>query len=493
VSSHPPLRVFAGGISTETNSFSPIPTGYDDYERHDPSSFPDEWKDSTFLRIRDTVVGRGHTYLQGPYASAVPSGLTTDATYERLKTWLLDELGAVIPVDAVLLVLHGAMATPSVDDCEADLVGAVRRLVGGASVGVLLDLHCDVSEALVESADVIVIYKEYPHIDIDMRAAEMAEITLRAAEGDVHPTMATFDSRTAGLVPTTVEPMRSFVDDVLCGVEKRDGVLSASLAHGFPWADTVAYGSRALVITDGDSDLAYQVAEELGRGFYAIRRHVLSQPIPLEDAIRRLTSDSPSQGPVVLADIADNAGGGASSDSTFILGALIEHMLEDVALGPLWDPQVVHTAFAAGVGATLRLRVGGKTGTASGQPLDVVATVVALRRGLVQRWPQVDGFTDVPAGDCAALRIDGVTVVVNSLREQAVGLNLFTDLSIDPSGLRAIVVKSAHHYRAAFGPIASEMISVNTPGALRQDLTALEFARADLNRYPWIEDPLGTG
>ena len=485
------LRVFAAGISTETNSFSPIPTGYDDYERHDPSSFPDAWKDTTFLRIRDVVEGRGHTYVQGPYASAVPGGPTTDAAYQRLKKWLLDELEAALPVDAVLLVLHGAMATPTIDDCEADLVGAVRHVVGDARVGVVLDLHCDVSDALVAGSDVIVIYKEYPHIDIELRAAEMAEITVRAAEGDVRPTMATFDARTAGLVPTSVEPMRSFVGEVLCSMERREGVLSASLAHGFPWADTVAYGSRALVITDDDPDLAARLAEELGRRFYALRREVLAQPLPLDDVTARLATETPTQGPVVVADIADNAGGGASSDSTFILAVLLEHGLHDVALGPLWDPQVVHTAFAAGEGATLRLRVGGKTGTASGDPLDVTATVLSLRRDLVQRWPQTDGFIEVAAGDCAALRIDGVTVVVNSTREQAVGLNLFTDLGIDVSELRAIVVKSAHHYRAAFGPIASEMISVNTPGALRQDLTALEFTRADLDRYPWIEDPLG--
>lgn len=492
MSGHQPLRVFAGGISTETNSFSPIPTGYDDYERHDPSTFPDGWNDTTFLRIRDIVGRRGHTYLQGPYAYAVPGGLTTDVTYQRLKQWLLDELEAAMPVDAVLLVLHGALATPTIDDCEADLVGSVRQVVGAAPVGVVLDLHCDVSDALVAGSDVIVTYKEYPHIDIELRAVEMAEITVRAAEGEIRPTAATFDARTAGLVPTSVEPMRSFVDQVLGAMESRDGVISASLAHGFPWADTAAYGSRALVITDDDPDLAARLAEELGRSFYKLRRQVLAQPIPLRDVIARLSTETSNRGPVVLADIADNAGGGASSDSTFILAALLEHRIQDVALGPLWDPQVVHTAFAAGEGATLRLRVGGKTGTSSGDPLDVTATVSALRRGLVQHWPQTDGTIEVATGDCAALQIDGVTVVVNSIREQAVGLNLFSDLRIDLSGLRAIVVKSAHHYRAAFGPIASEMISVNTPGALRQDLTAIEFKHADLDRYPWIEDPLGT-
>lgn len=488
-------RVFAAGLSTETNSFSPIPTSFDDFERVEGDAWSEEWArafyGTAFAAFEEIARQRGYAYVQGPFASATPSGLTTDDAYARLRSWLLEALEVVLPVDGVLLNLHGAMATPSLDDCEADLVGAIRQAAGvGPRIGVLLDLHCDVSEALLRDADVVVTLKEYPHVDGDARARELAGITLRAADGEVAPAMATFDCRTAGLAPTTTEPMRSFVDQVLHGAELHEGVLSASLAHGFPWADTAAYGSRALVVTDGDPALAARLAEEVGRAFYVIRREAIARPIPVEEALARAAA---LPGPVVIADVADNAGGGAPSDSTFVLKALLDGGLDGAALGPLWDPLVVRTAFAAGVGATVQVRLGGKATPASGDPLDVEATVLALRPELRQMWPQEDGVIEVPAGDCAALGVDGVAVVVSSLRDQAVGLNLFTDLSIDVASQRLVVVKSAHHYRAAFGAVASEMISVDTPGALRQDLTALTFTRADRDRYPWIDDPLGTG
>jgi microcystin degradation protein MlrC len=485
-------RVFGGGIWTETNVFSPMPTGLREFVVARPgdgaAGLDRPFGGSAFTRFAEVAAARGYEYVQGTYAAAGPAGLTTRAAYESLRDTLLQEVAAARPLDGVLLSLHGAMVAEGYEDCETDLVTRVRELVGGdARIGVVLDPHCDLPHPLLERADVVLTYKEYPHIDIEERAAEVANLTLRAAAGEIDPRSASFDCRMIGTFPTRLEPMRSFVD-TLKETEQRPGVLSVSLGHGFPWGDAPAMGARVLVIADGDEEIAESVAEELGHAFFALRHAVSLRPLSMHDALDQALAPGAKR-PVVIADIADNSGGGAPSDSTFVLAELLARGAENVALALLWDPVVVQQAFAAGVGSRLAVRLGGKMGPASGRPLDLSVEVRALVPDLVQRWPQTKGYLDSRCGDCARLRCDGVDIVVSSIRAQVLGLEVYTAFDIDPTERDVLIAKSSNHFRAALEPVAGEILYMTTPGALNFDYASVPYRLVDPNKYPFVDDP----
>jgi microcystin degradation protein MlrC len=484
------LRVYGGGIQTETNVFSPIPTGLGAFVVVRPG---DDLTDvaeiaAPFERFARIAAARGAEYVQGTFAVAAPGGVTTRPAYESLRSTLLDEVAEALPLDAVLLSLHGAMAAEGYEDCETDVVERVRELVGAnARIGVVLDLHCDLPARLLEVADVVVTYKEYPHVDIEERADEVAALTLRAAAGEIDPRIAGFDCRMMGMYATGVEPMRGFVSR-LKEAERRPGVLSVSLGHGFPWGDAPEMGAKVIVTTDGGAADGPALAEELGRDFFALRREVTVDPLPLQEALDRALAPGGHR-PVVVADVADNAGGGAPGDSTFALRALLEREARNAVVAPLADPIVVSQAFAAGVGARLAVRLGGKLGPTSGAPLDLSVEVRGLAPDLVQRWPQTTGHLDSPCGDAAWLRCDGVDVVVTTHRTQFLGLELLTAFGIDPAALHAIVAKSSNHFRAALEPVAGEILYASTPGALSFDFRTVPYRLTDTNRYPLVDDP----
>jgi microcystin degradation protein MlrC len=490
-----PGRVFAAGIGTETNVFSPIPTGLDDYLLAAPDD-PPELRDAitfgaSFRAYSDVVSAHGYDLVHGTYAYALPAGVTSRSAYLTLRDRLRDELEAAQPVAAVLLTLHGAMAAEGVEDCETDLLRGVRERVGDeVAVGALLDCHCDLPDELLELADVLVAFKEYPHTDTVERAREVAELVVARAEGRVRTAMASFDCRMVGAYPTDRQPMRDFVDQRLRATEQLPGVLSVSLAHGFPFSDVPRLGANMLVVTDGDRERAAQLAEQLGREFAALREQVTLAPLSMREGLDRALALPVTGRPVVVADVSDNAGGGAPGDSTFVLRELLERGVTGAALAPIWDPIAVRLAFSAGAGSRLVLRIGGKMGPASGDPLDLTVRVRGLVRDLVQRWPQGAGHADVPCGDSALLECDGIDVVVISNRHQAFGTELFTAFGVDPGGYRLIVVKSINHFRAAYGPLASEIVYTSPPGALTFDPRQVSYARALTdNRYPWVDDP----
>jgi microcystin degradation protein MlrC len=188
-------------------------------------------------------------------------------------------------------------------------------------------------------------------------------------------------------------------------------------------------------------------------------------------------------GPVVMAEPADNAGGGAPSDNTNILRHLIDRKVDDAALGPIWDPVAVRLCFDAGGGARFPLRFGGKIGPGSGTPVDAMVEVVGLARNCWQRF----GPTNVPLGDCAAVRVGGIDVVLIGKRTQALGLELFTNVGVDLHAKKLIVVKSTNHFMAAYGPIAKKVIYVESGGPLNRDYRRIPYARVDRPIWPLDE------
>ena len=481
------MKVFTGGISTETNTFSPMPTGMRDYKIIRPEDDVEEGTMTAFDQFRLDTQARGWDYVFGLYAGAQPAGVTTRSTYESLRDELLERLQAAMPVDIVLLGLHGAMVAEGYDDCETDIIDRVRQIVGSnAKIGVELDLHCDVTQAMIDTADAIVLYKEYPHIDVANRAADLFNIIADAAEGKTNPTMALFDCRMIGLYLTSYDPLRSFVDDILA-MEGKDGILSISLVHCFPWGDVPTCGAQALAITDGDADQAARVAEEVGRKFFGMRRELDQTPLSIDQALAQALA-APA-GPVVIADRADNAGGGAASDSTFMLKAMLDQGIENSGLAMMWDPIAVQVAMSGGVGAKLDLRLGGKMGPMSGDPLDLTVTVTSIVENMIQEWPQQGEPMRIPCGDSACLHCNGIDIIVSSRRVQPFSPDVFSNFGIDPSQKRLLVVKSSQHFYAGFAPIASQIVYMAAPGAVAPRFAEIPFKRVDLQKYPWLDDP----
>lgn len=485
------MKVFVGGIETETNTFSPMPTGMADFVVIRPADVSGDGEIGGYAGpvdvFRKRTLARGWEFEFGLYAFAQPAGITVRPVYESLRDEMLDALKAAMPVDIVFLPLHGAMVAEGYDDCETDIVTRVREIVGSdVKIGVELDLHCDVPQALVDEVDAIVIFKEYPHIDINDRADELFTIIADAAEGKVNPTMAIYDCRMIGMYLTPFEPMRTYVDE-MAAMEGKDGILSVSLAHCFPWADVPTSGTTALAVTDNDPEKAAQIAEQLGQKIFAMRHELDSRSLPLDAALDKALSFE--SGLIVVADQADNAGGGAPSDSTFVLRALLDRGVTDAGLAMMWDPIAVKTAMSAGEGATLTLRLGGKMGPMSGDPLDLTVTVTKIINDMKQYWPQTEGSLEMDCGDSVALHCQGIDIIVNSERGQVLSTDVFTNFGIDLKQKKLLVVKSTQHFYAAYAPVADEIIYMAGPGAIPPLFKEIPYKRVDLNKYPWVENP----
>jgi microcystin degradation protein MlrC len=481
------MHLFTASLGTETNTFSPIPTGaqlFADTSLVRGGAYPanPDLFSLPMLEFRDRARARGWRVTESLCAFAVPAGHTVQRVYEAFRDEILADLRHAMPVDAVLLSLHGAMVADATVSCETDLVQRIRAVVGAdVPVGVELDLHCHLTEALVAAATTIVIFKEYPHIDVRERAAELFDIIAATVEGKARPRMAVFDCRMLGLYPTPIEPMASFVRKIQ-GLEGRDGVLSISIAHGFPWGDVPDAGTRVLVVADGDAAKGASLARTLGLELRSLREQIEVPWLPLDAALDQAAA-APA-GPIVLADMADNAGGGAPSDSTFVLSAMLERGMGDAALGCIWDAGAVALCFEAGEGARLKLRVGGKLGPMSGEPLDLDVKVTRLVREAIQ-----EGLgAKTRMGDCAAIHAGGIDIVLNAKRTQTFTPSAFINLGIDPAAKRYVVVKSMNHFRAGFAPIAKAILYVASPGAIDFDYRRVAYARVKRPIYPLDAD-----
>jgi microcystin degradation protein MlrC len=492
------VKIFAAGIATETNTFSPVPTSIEDFLVQRGGDAAASRIEQPSLDLSNTwgiyAKAAGHHFTFGLMAFAQPSGLTGKSAYETLRDEVLKDLRTAMPVDVVLLMLHGAMVAQGYEDCEQDIIQRVREIIGPTAViGVELDLHCHLSESMIADADIVITYKEYPHIDVNERANELFDLAVATRLEKIRPRMALFDCRMIGIYPTSRQPLRSLVD-AMREAEMRPGVLAISFAHGYPFADLPHVGAKMLVVTDNDQALAERVAREFGLRVYRLRREIGfdSLSLPLEIALARASAST--QRPVVVADQSDNAGGGAPGDATFALRWLLDHHAQDVAMAIFYDPQVVKIAKKAGVGATLPVRLGGKMGPSSGDSVDIEVTVISIADDYLHAFPQQSGAPELsPLGDVVALRCGSIDIVVSSERCQCFSPSIFSDLGIDPTQKHVLIPKSTQHFHAAFAPIAGEIIYMAGPGALAPDPKQIPYRRVNTRQiYPWVDDPLAT-
>ncbi|MEM8665114.1 MAG: M81 family metallopeptidase, partial [Pseudomonadota bacterium] len=333
------MRLFAASLATESNTFSPLPTSRASFEGafYAPAGeHPDEIKLCTapLMVARRRASQEGFELIEGSCFWAEPSGTTDAASYASMKSEILDQLAAARPVDGVLMGFHGAMAVEGMDDVEGDMLAAIRNLVPNAVIGCEYDPHCHLTEKRVSLADVSILFKEYPHVDVMARADELLTLVVRTIRGEVKPVSSLYDPRMWEFFPTTTEPVRSFVDRM--SAAEKAPVLSVSLAHGFQHGDLPDMGSRVLVVTDNAKATGDTLAERLGRELWDGRGHWSKRAMAMDEALDTVLSHAGER--AIMAEPADNAGGGAASDNTRAIHALIARGASGVAVAPVWDP-----------------------------------------------------------------------------------------------------------------------------------------------------------
>ena len=395
---------------------------------------------------------------------ASPSGPVTADVYN----FVVNEVTKVIkekgPFDGVFYHAHGAMVAEGHQDGEGDLLEIIRNLVGwDIPVMLPLDLHANVTDKMASHATALVPFECYPHIDTYETGLFTARLFADTLDGKVNPVMAY--RKIPFLLPLFPSefPEMKVLYQKAAELKKRKGALSVRFTHGFFPADIEEMGMAVLTITDGDKELAEEIADELAK---TINENIpnLKRVYPsLDEALDRAILDGDK--PVVIADGSDNPGAGGVGDTTHILRRILERKITGAVIATILDPASVEACIKAGVGATVELNLGGYSDPVySGGPLKVNAYVKMLTDGKYVAKGKMSQGSTFNHGKTAVVNIEGNTVLINSFPRQPRDLELLISHGITPGDYKILVTKSAVHYRDSFGPVAREMIDVALPG-----------------------------
>lgn len=482
-------RIAVGGFQHETNTFAPIKATFDAFERAD--AWPPLRRGEAMLAAVDGVhipiTGglehfrrSGHDIVPLCWSSAVPSAHVTEDAYERIVAMLLEDLSAAMPVDGVYLDLHGAMVCQHFEDGEGELLRRVRAIVGdGVPISVSLDLHTNLTDAMIAHADAIDIYRTYPHIDMGETGARAARhLEVMMASGG---RWAKAFRRPDFLIPlnfgcTDIEPAKGLYEVDLARALKDGGIPAAALAMGFPLSDIREVGPGLVVYGDdqGTADRAADRFLDALIGEEANFGDRIWQPDEAVAEAMRLAVGASR--PVVLADTQDNPGGGGTGDTTGLLRALLNARPDGAVVGLFNDPDSAARAHRAGLGASLTLGIGGRLYPGD-SPMRVDGRVEALGDGRFTGTGPMWGGARYEMGDCALIDVDGLKIAIASKAEQTGDQSMFRHLGIEPPEMKVIALKSSVHFRADFAPIAEAVLTVAAPGPVYVDTGGLDFAK----------------
>jgi microcystin degradation protein MlrC len=490
------MRIVTGTISHETNVLSNIVTDLEKFRRR-RLLYGEEVFD--YFRGTRTPVGglmdgcerHGFELIPTVFASATPSGRVTAEAFDTLLGQILEGIEGAGEFDGVALHLHGAGVSENHDDIEGHILSEVRKLAGEKPVVSTFDLHANNTRLMVESADVLIGYDTYPHVDGYDRGLEAIDVMERLLDGSLRPTKAFTQPPMMPALQaqfTGRYPMKRLMEEAF-RMEGLPGVETITVAAGFPWSDFEDVGLSFIVITNDDQELADSCADGLSDLAWSLRRDFLVKPTPVKDALKKVASSE--EGPIVLADIGDNPGGGAPCDGTIVLEAVLEAGLEGGVLAVMSDPQAVREMSDAGVGEEVTLDLGGKTDELHGAPVRVSGMVRLISNGKYVRKGPMGTGSQADMGLTAVLRVGGLDIIVTEKRLQPTDLQLYRSLGIEPTEKRFILVKSSVHYRAAHEPIAKEVIELDTPGLTSPRLAGFGFKNLRRPIFPLDVEMLG--
>jgi len=478
-----PKRVLVCGLHHESDTFNPIVTGKKDiWVLRDKDLLAHRGADALSGEI-DTLVKAGYEVIPTLVARAVPNGEWDKAYYLELKKEILEDIKKAGHIDAFCLSLHGSMRVKGLGAAEGDLLEAISLLRPGVPVVTSLDMHATVTKRMMTHANGFVGYKTAPHVDEFETGAHAANIVIALLEKGAKPVMS------AVHVPfivageqseTSVEPMKSLME-YLREIEKRPGIMAASLLLGFPWADTEENGVTALIVTDGNQDLADKTSMELAQRFWLIRAKFgfYNETRMPEDAINetaRLLKEGIS--PVVLSDSGDNPTAGSSQDVTNFLSLLLKdgrlcHLKPQLCYQGFYDPEVCALAFKAGIGGKVTSTLGAKFDQVKSSPIPIDAKVKAL----VKAWPNANH------SDLALLDVNGIDVVVTSGHVGCYDPAMMRALGVKPEDCKVIIVKLGY-LEPEIRAIAKHSMMVLTTGSSDELFKRLPYTKMKRPVYP---------
>ena len=479
-------RIAVAGFLHETNTFAPTKATYDDFAGGASPMSRGEVVLRTMRNVNVALAGfievaekQGWDVLPVLAAAATPSAHVTTDAFERITAMILDGIGSFGPLDGVFLDLHGAMVTEHLDDGEGEILERVRKLVGpDVPLITSLDLHANITPQMMQHADALIAYRTYPHVDMAETGRACARHMALILNGGQR--FAKAFRQLPFLIPiswqcTFDQPSKGIYAEL--AAMQGEKVPTLSFAPGFPAADfahcgpsVIAYGA-----TQADADAA---ADALARMVIGHEKDFDGHIYTPDEGVRTaMALAGNATKPIVIADTQDNPGAGGDSDTTGMLRALVRNGATRAAIGALYDPAGAAAAHAAGVGATVRLALGGKSGIAGDSPYEETFVVERLSEGKFKTTGPFYGGRILDMGPSAALRIGDVRVVVSSRKAQLADQEMYRYVGIEPTAQAILVNKSSVHFRADFEPIAEKLLICAAPGAMPADPATLAWKR----------------
>jgi microcystin degradation protein MlrC len=484
----PFMRVGILGLIHESNTFFEIKTSYEDFRDHQML-----WGEAIHREYKEAFheVGGFFAGLEKENLEAIPlyfayqqaSGTITAAALEKLWQDIEVALEGAGHLDALLIAAHGAAVSESQPDMDGWWLSKVCEKVGSIPIICTLDPHANASQQMIDTVDASIAYRTNPHIDQRERGLEAAHLLARILRGEVKPTQA------LAMPPVVINIERQLTSASPClelqqlaeEIRKRPEVLSVSVILGFPYADVTELGSSFIVVTNNDPALARQFADELANYLWNHRHDFISQLIEVDHALERIAK---LPHPVCLLDMGDNIGGGSPGDSTVLAHALLQKNIK--AFVCLNDPQTVQQVEQAGIGNTITLKMGAKTPSLHGEPLEATVSVLSLHEGLFyETQARHGGATSYNMGRTAIVQANSLTIMLTSKRTAPFSLQQLLSCGVNPKTFDAIVAKGVHAPVAAYAPVCPSLLRVNTTGVTSADLSHFKYVQRRKPLFPF--------
>jgi microcystin degradation protein MlrC len=478
------MKIAIAGVSHETNTYCSKPTPLEAFRVRRRGDAELAQRSAFTKPLQDEAERLGAEVVTVYMAGTAPSGTIEAAAWRTLKTDLLADLAAELPVDGVVLALHGAGAVEGEDDLEGDLAEAVRALVGPeVPITAFFDLHGNATQRMADALDATLPCHEYPHVDLLERGIEALQLIAKIRAGEIKKPVTHVET-----LPMLLQPSDTFsgpmtkVNEFCREVETRPGILECGLFHGFPYCDTPLVGVHVIVSTDGDRELARATALEVAGFIWENRETLRQRSLTSAEAIAKALEVEGL--PVVINETSDNPGGGAPGDGTHLLRALLEAKVESCCFGFICDPEVLDQATKAGVGSTIDVRLGGKTDELHGAPIEASAYVKTLTDGKYQGRDRYKFPGEL--GKSARLVIEGIDVIVTDRPGQVADSGVFLLHGIDVDAYKIVALKSSNHFRAGFEDRAKAIVTADAPGLTTINIEV--FPRSRTPRPIWPLD-----
>ena len=482
------MRIGVGYLLQESNTFSPVETHLRDFHPLFGPALIERWRGTrteigAFL---DVLEPTEHEVVPLFAGWAMTSGPMSAETFSDLKGRVVSQAREDGPFDALLLALHGSLVAVGTDDCDGELLAALREMVGPtAPITLTLDLHANVTAKIASNADPVIGYKTYPHTDMYEAGLTAAEILVRTLRGEVRPT--TVMRKLPLLVPaenmqTTGGPMKEVFDTAEAYRSEHPEILSVSVFGVQPWLDIDEMGGAVLAVADANKESAAECTRRTAQRFWDLREEFEVSLAPPEEAIREALATE--GGPVVLADTADSPTSGAPGDSAELLRLLLQQAPETPALAWVRDPRAVEQAWALRPGDSILVSLGAQFNPQQYQPVPIEGRVRSMSDGrFVFRGEYNHGMVN-EMGRTVVLDVGSISVVVSEEAASMIGAEVYRSQGLEPKDHKVVVVKSANSFRSEYGPFMVKAIAVDTPGLSSSNLRSLPYRRLSRPIHP---------